>query len=57
MSFYGYNQTLLKKVGDVVQANEAIALVGDSGGQERSGLYFEIRRKGNPTNPKGWLKR
>lgn len=57
MSFYGYNQTLLKKVGDIVQANDAIALVGDSGGQERTGLYFEIRRKGNPINPKGWLTR
>ncbi|MGR5076934.1 peptidoglycan DD-metalloendopeptidase family protein [Photobacterium swingsii] len=57
MTFYGYNQTLLKKVGDNVQANEAIALVGDSGGQEQSGLYFEIRRKGTPTNPRTWLKK
>ncbi|PST88441.1 peptidoglycan DD-metalloendopeptidase family protein [Photobacterium jeanii] len=57
MTFYGYNQTLLKKVGDTVQANEAIALVGDSGGQSRSGLYFEIRRKGTPTNPRTWLKK
>lgn len=55
MSFYGYNQALLKKVGDNVQANEAIALVGDSGGQEQSSLYFEIRRKGTPTNPRSWL--
>ncbi|WP_407083406.1 murein hydrolase activator EnvC [Photobacterium leiognathi] len=55
MSFYGYNQTLLKKVGDTVQAGEPIALVGDSGGQEKPGLYFEIRRKGQPTNPKPWL--
>lgn len=57
MSFYGYNQTLLKKVGDNVQAKEAIALVGDSGGQEQPSLYFEIRRKGSPTNPRGWLTR
>ncbi|WP_281222574.1 peptidoglycan DD-metalloendopeptidase family protein [Photobacterium sanguinicancri] len=57
MTFYGYNQTLLKKVGDSVQANEAIALVGDSGGQSQSGLYFEIRRKGTPTNPRTWLKK
>ena len=57
MTFYGYNQTLLKKVGDTVQANEAIALVGDSGGKSRSGLYFEIRRKGTPTNPRTWLKK
>lgn len=57
MSFYGYNQTLLKKVGDTVQASEAIALVGDSGGQEQTALYFEIRRKGNPANPRQWLIR
>ncbi|KDM90646.1 murein hydrolase activator EnvC family protein [Photobacterium galatheae] len=57
MSFYGYNQTVLKKVGDTVRANEAIALVGDSGGQEAPGLYFEIRRKGTPTNPRPWLTR
>ncbi len=57
MSFYGYNQTLLKKVGDTVQANDAIALVGDSGGQDQSALYFEIRRKGSATNPTGWLTR
>ncbi|QUJ67277.1 peptidoglycan DD-metalloendopeptidase family protein [Photobacterium sp. GJ3] len=57
MTFYGYNQTVLKKVGDTVQTNEAIALVGDSGGQERPGLYFEIRRKGTATNPKPWLTR
>lgn len=57
MTFYGYNQTVLKKVGDTVQRNEAIALVGDSGGQESPGLYFEIRRKGTPTNPQPWLTR
>ncbi|MGF1699880.1 peptidoglycan DD-metalloendopeptidase family protein [Photobacterium makurazakiensis] len=57
MSFYGYNQTLLKKVGDTVQASESIALVGDSGGQDRAALYFEIRRRGTPTNPQSWLKR
>lgn len=55
MSFYGYNQTLLKKVGDTVQAGEPIALVGDSGGQTQPGLYFEIRRKGQPIDPKPWL--
>ncbi|UTV27909.1 peptidoglycan DD-metalloendopeptidase family protein [Photobacterium atrarenae] len=57
MSFYGYNQTLLKKVGDTVQPSEAIALVGDSGGQETSALYFEIRRKGTALDPQSWLTR
>ncbi len=57
MSFYGYNQALLKNVGDTVKAGDPIALVGNSGGQTQSGLYFEIRRKGNATNPSPWLGR
>ncbi|WP_328590339.1 peptidoglycan DD-metalloendopeptidase family protein [Veronia nyctiphanis] len=57
MSFYGYNQALLKQVGDKVKSGEAIALVGNSGGQKSDGLYFEIRRKGKPINPQSWLTR
>ncbi|MBV7298746.1 peptidoglycan DD-metalloendopeptidase family protein [Enterovibrio paralichthyis] len=57
MSFYGYNQALLKNVGDTVKAGDPIALVGNSGGQDDSALYFEIRRKGNATNPSPWLTR
>ncbi|SIO19142.1 peptidoglycan DD-metalloendopeptidase family protein [Salinivibrio sp. ES.052] len=55
MTLYGYNQALLKEVGDTVTAGEPIALVGDSGGQSQPSLYFEIRRKGNTTNPIPWL--
>ncbi|OEE68915.1 peptidase M23 [Enterovibrio norvegicus FF-33] len=57
MSFYGYNQALLRNVGDTVKAGDPVALVGNSGGQASSGLYFEIRRKGNATNPSPWLGR
>jgi len=57
MSLYGYNQTLLKQVGDYVRQNDKIALVGDSGGQSQNALYFEIRRKGNPVNPRYWLEK
>ncbi len=57
MSFYGYNQALLKNVGDRVKAGEPVALVGSSGGQTSSGLYFEIRSKGNTVNPEPWLSR
>lgn len=57
MSFYGYNQALLRNVGDTVKVGDPIALVGNSGGQSSSGLYFEIRRKGNATNPSPWLIR
>ncbi|QSX33722.1 peptidoglycan DD-metalloendopeptidase family protein [Shewanella avicenniae] len=51
MSLYGYSQALLKEVGDSVNAGEEIALVGRSGGQTQSGLYFEIRHKGEAENP------
>jgi septal ring factor EnvC (AmiA/AmiB activator) len=57
MSVYGRNQALLKNVGDLVQAGETISLVGTSGGQERAGLYFEIRLKGKALNPSTWLAR
>ncbi|AAP96430.1 murein hydrolase activator EnvC [[Haemophilus] ducreyi] len=56
MSLYGYNQSLMVRKGDVVALGQKIALVGNTGGQNRSALYFEIRRKGNPKNPMGWVK-
>jgi len=56
MSLYGHNQALLKQAGEAVQAGEAIALLGQSGGQSRPNLYFEIRHKGKPINPVRWLK-
>ena len=56
MSLYGYNQVLLKKPGDWVGKNKPIAKTGDTGGQAFSGLYFEIRRGGNPLNPSLWCR-
>jgi septal ring factor EnvC (AmiA/AmiB activator) len=57
MSLYGHNQTLLKEVGDWVENNEIIATVGNSGGLKQSGLYFEIRHNGKPSNPTAWCKK
>lgn len=57
MSLYGHNQALLKSVGEEVSQGELIALVGQSGGQENPGLYFEIRHKGQAINPTKWCKR
>ena len=56
MTLYGHNQTLLKQAGDYVQANEQIALLGQSGGQNKPVLYFELRHKGKAINPIRWLK-
>ena len=57
MSLYGHNQSLFKETGDWVEANEIIATVGNSGGQQHSGLYFEIRYQGKPTNPVHWCRK
>lgn len=55
MSLYGHNQSLLRQVGQSVEQGEPVALVGDSGGQDRPGLYFEIRYQGEAINPTKWL--
>ncbi|EKA5636550.1 peptidoglycan DD-metalloendopeptidase family protein [Vibrio navarrensis] len=57
MTLYGYNQALLKKEGDKVTAGEVIALAGDTGGQNRPSLYFEIRRNSEAQNPRHWMVR
>lgn len=55
MSLYGHNQSLYKQTGDWVSTSEVISGVGNSGGRDNSGLYFEIRRNGKPQNPKNWI--
>jgi septal ring factor EnvC (AmiA/AmiB activator) len=57
MSLYGHNEVLLKESGDWVEPGEAIAQVGDTGGQARPGLYFEIRVNGEAVNPHPWIAR
>ena len=56
LSLYAHNQVLLKETGEWVHPGEVIAKVGNTGGLERSALYFEIRRKGKAIDPKRWLK-
>lgn len=56
MSLYAFNDALLKDVGDWVRAGDPLATVGSSGGQGRPALYFELRRNGQPQDPKPWFK-
>lgn len=56
LSLYAHNQILLKETGDWVASGEAIAQVGNTGGLERSALYFEIRHRGKAVDPNRWLK-
>ncbi len=55
MSLYGHNESLLKQAGEWVAPGEPIAVIGNSGGQESSGLYFELRENGKPIDPRKWL--
>ena len=56
LSLYGYNEALLKDVGDWIDAGDAVATSGDSGGRKSPGLYFELRHEGKAVDPRGWLK-
>ena len=57
MTLYGYNETVLKNVGDWVAPGDVIATVGDSGGQAQTSLYFEVRQGSRPVNPRQWFTR
>ena len=56
LSIYGNNQALLKRAGDAVGAGDSIASVGNTGGNEESGLYFELRHQGRAFDPASWVK-
>ncbi|MFL9927386.1 peptidoglycan DD-metalloendopeptidase family protein [Herbaspirillum lusitanum] len=55
MTIYGNNQAVLKRAGDVVKAGDVIASAGNSGGNEQSGLYFEMRHQGRAFDPLTWV--
>jgi septal ring factor EnvC (AmiA/AmiB activator) len=56
LSIYGNNQTLLKQPGDAVKAGDVIASAGNTGGNEESGLYFQLTHLGKAFDPAGWVK-
>ena len=55
LSIYANNESLLKQTGDPVAAGEIVATVGASGGNEQSGLYFELRHLGKAFDPLRWV--
>ncbi|WP_313252581.1 peptidoglycan DD-metalloendopeptidase family protein [Stenotrophomonas sp.] len=57
MSLYAHNDALLRDAGARVRRGEAVAKVGNSGGQGVTALYFELRRNGQPVDPSTWLQR
>lgn len=55
LSVYANNESLLRQVGDVVAPGEPVATVGATGGNQESGLYFELRHLGKPFDPLTWV--
>jgi len=56
LSIYANNDSLLKQVGDAVGLGESLATVGASGGNEQTGLYFELRHLGKAFDPLRWVR-
>lgn len=54
MSLYGNNQAILKNVGEDVKGGDTIAAVGNTGGNQSNGLYYELRKKSIPFDPLKW---
>ena len=56
VSLYKHNSSLLKEVGDFVNAGDHIAVIGNSG-ELSSGphLHFELWHKGTPANPEDYI--
>ena len=51
LSAYGHNQVILVREGQAVNNKEVISKLGSSGR-----LYFEIRKNGQPVDPKSFLR-
>lgn len=54
-TLYGHCQTTDVQLGDNVRAGQTIAAVGETGGYEQSGVYFEIRKGADAIDPDRWL--
>jgi len=56
VTVYGHASKLLVKEGQMVQAGDKIALVGDTGHSFGSHLHFEVRVNGNPVEPLRFMR-
>ncbi len=54
-SLYGHNSVLEVDAGDWVEPGQEIARVGSTGESSASHLHFEIRRRGQPVDPRRYL--
>ncbi|MDR5868631.1 peptidoglycan DD-metalloendopeptidase family protein [Halomonas koreensis] len=57
MTLHAHLQRFSARVGQAVARGDPLGRVGATGGQPRPGLYFEVRRGGDPIDPRGWIAR
>lgn len=55
-TLYGHLDNVATTAGEAVGVGEVLGQVGDSGGHDRSGLYFEVRKGTEPLDPRNWLQ-
>ncbi len=54
-TLYAHLASIGRQAGEAVEAGAVIGQVGDTGSLKGAYLYFELRKKGKPIDPKGWL--
>lgn len=55
LTLYAHLQQIDVDPGQQVSNRQTVGAVGDTGGQSRPALYFEVRQNGNPINPGNWI--
>ena len=55
-TLYGHLDNVGTAAGEQVGVGEMVGEVGDSGGHDRTGVYFEVRKGTEPLDPRGWLQ-
>ena len=54
-TIYGHNQRVTVETGDLIGARQVIAIAGNTGSLDVSGVYFGLTRNGKAINPSPWL--
>lgn len=54
-TWYGHNERLLVREGELVRKGQAIALVGSTGHSSGVHLHYEVWESGTPVDPEGFM--
>lgn len=56
-TLYAHTEELFKARDDIVEKDEVIATVGDTGSMAGPRLHFEVRHHGKPMDPAAWIQK